>query len=332
MITRCSFFRTVIFFALAGILLAMILPSSIAAQMVSAFGPKQYTRIAGPPQIFTETFEYCGTAQSQIVVINGNANEKNRISSASIFLNGIEIIAPKDFNQKVTEIVKPVILADQNQLEIRLTSKPGSFLIVSVEFAASAAVLTAGRPGASLQDATTLLSAVAIINSGTTAAQNVQLTAITLDGATLTSPASLPFNLGDIPALGSEVLNANFSGGPFTPGGSYVLTLQGTYAVDTATYCFTLTSDLIIPPSAPGSALVTKVTVEPDSVFGAPFPHLPPINYSRVNPGGPPVPTAPFVPGTPTPNMTGALMPITSTSSMALLIPLHPLCSWQTTG
>lgn len=325
MITRCSFFRTVIFFALAGILLAMILPSSIAAQMVSAFGPKQYTRIAGPPQIFTETFEYCGTAQSQIVVINGNANEKNRISSASIFLNGIEIIAPKDFNQKVTEIVKPVILADQNQLEIRLTSKPGSFLIVSVEFAASAAVLTAGRPGASLQDATTLLSAVAIINSGTAAAQNVQLTAITLDGATLTSPASLPFNLGDIPALGSEVLNANFSGGPFTPGGSYVLTLQGTYAVDTATYCFTLTSDLIIPPSAPGSALVTKVTVEPDSVFGAPFPHLPPINYSRVNPGGPPVPTAPFVPGTPTPNMTGALMPITSTSSMALLSSPPPI-------
>lgn len=318
MFTRCSFFRTVILFALVGTLLATILPSSIAAQMTPAFGPKQYTRIAGPPQVFIETFEYCGTAPSKIVVINGNANGTNRISSASIYLNGIQIIAPKDFNQKVAEIVKPVVLADQNQLEIRLTSKPKSFLIVSVEFAASAAVLTAGQPGASLQDATTLLSAVAIINSGTAAAQNVQLTAITLDGATLTSPASLPFNLGDIPALGSEVLNANFSGGPFTPGDSYVLTLQGTYTVDTATYCFTFTSNLIIPPAAPGSAIITEVTVESDSVSDAPFPSLPPMHYDRANPGGPPVPTAPFVPGTPTPNSTGVLMPTRSASNMAL--------------
>ena len=302
MLAKRNFSRTVILFALVGTLLAMILPSSIAAQMTPAFGPKQYTRIAGKPQVFTETFEHCGTAPSQIVVINGNANGTNRISSASLFLNGIQIIAPSDFNQKVAEIVKPVVLADQNQLEIRLTSKPGSFLIVSVEFEASAAVLTAGMPGASLPDETTLLSAIAIINSGTAAAQDVELTAIMLDGATLTSPAFLPFNLGEIPALGSEVLNANFSGGPFSPGGSYVLTLQGTYAVDTATYCFTLTSDLIIPPGAPGSAPVTEVTVDPDSVSDAPFPPQPPIHYSRANPGGPPVPTAPFVPGTPTPH------------------------------
>jgi hypothetical protein len=104
-----------------------------AAPTIVAFGPWQYTRAAGRPETFTETFQYSGTSPCQLVVVNGNADGTQRISSASISLNGQKIVGPSDFNQQIGGIVKTVVLADQNQLSTTLRSKPGSFLTVSVE-------------------------------------------------------------------------------------------------------------------------------------------------------------------------------------------------------
>jgi len=104
-----------------------------AAPTIVAFGPWQYTREAGRPETFTETFQYSGTSPCQLVVVNGNADGTQRISSASISLNGQKIVGPSDFNQQIGGIVKTVVLADQNQLSTTLRSKPGSFLTVSVE-------------------------------------------------------------------------------------------------------------------------------------------------------------------------------------------------------
>ena len=169
----------------------------------------------------------------------------------------------------------------------------------------SSGVLTAGAPGVSLLNSTTLLSAIRIINTGSSPAENAQVTAITLSSGTLTSPASLPFRLGTIPLGGSAILNAGFSGGSFSPNGSFTLTVQGTFVVGVITYCFTLTANLVIPPAAPGSAPVNRVTVGPNSVSGAPFPHQPPSFDDDVNKSRRTIPTGPFVPGTPTPTSTG---------------------------
>src|SRR6266542_2517003 len=276
-----------------------------AAPMTIAFGPKQYTRAAGAPQTFTETFQHCGTAPCQIFVVNGSDTTK-RVSSASISLNGKQIIGPRDFNQQVERIVKPITLLDQNQLTITLSSSPGSSLIVSVECLAPAAVLEARAPGVSLLNPTTLLSAFSIANAGTVAAENVKVTAISLPGGTLTTP-TLPDNLGTIPAGGSTILNTNFTGGPFTPGGAYALTVEGTYQVGGFTFCFTLNITLRIPPSAPGSGPLGSVTVGSNSVTGAPFPPQPP-ELDNENGSLWTVPTGPFVPGTPTATSTNAQM------------------------
>src|SRR5713101_7997501 len=126
---------------------AVLFASSSAAQLAPTFGPKRYTRTAGRPQTFTETFPRCGGAPCQLVVVNGSADGSHRVSVASIFLDGVRILGPSDFNQQVCRIVKPVALAGNNQITIMLASKPGSFLTIDVECASFAALRIAQPPG-----------------------------------------------------------------------------------------------------------------------------------------------------------------------------------------
>lgn len=295
--------RSVLIVLLATSLASIFLATS-AAQETPAFGPTQFNRTAGPPNTFTETFQHCGTAPCRIVIVNGNADGSHRVSSATIYLNGVQIVGPNEFSPKVAKIIKPVVLTDNNQLTIRLASAPGSFLIVDVECATSPVVLVPGSPGVNLLDPNTLLSALPIINTGTAAAQNVMATGITLPGGTLTVPSSLPFNIGTIPAGGSTVLDADFSGGPFNPLTNYPLFVKGTYSVGASTYCFELNTVLTTPPAAPGFRPLGTVLVPSNFVSGGGFQHQPLDFDDEINPPKWSVPTAPFEPGTPTPTGT----------------------------
>jgi hypothetical protein len=276
-----------------------------AVGMTTVFGPEQYTRVPGAPATFTDTFEHCGTAPCELVVVNGDGTPKERISSATVELNGEEVINQRNFNPTVDQLVRPVTLADQNQLSVRLASKPGSFVTVSAQCRASLVNLSASSPGVSLQAEDSLLSAITIANDGTAAASDVEVTGITLAQGMLASPSPLPTSLGTIAADGSAVLNANFSGGPFVPGQSYTVTVEGTYTAQDSTYCFTLSADLVVPPAAPGSNTLSFIELEPDEVSGGGFPHQPlDFDEDEVNLPLWTVPTGPSVSGTPTPTGT----------------------------
>jgi hypothetical protein len=281
----------------------VVLSTTVAAATTTAFGPKQFNRTSGGPNVYTETFQHCGTSPCQIVIVNGNANGSNRVSSATISLNGVQIVGPNELNPRVDKIVKSVTLADANQLTVRLTSSPGSFLTIDVECEASPAALAIGPAGVDITNPNLLLSAFPIINNGTAAAENVTTTAISLTGGTLTVP-TLPFNLGTIAAGGSSVLDADFSGA-FGPTMSYLLNLKGTYNVGASTFCFDLSSTLTTPPGSPGSRVLGTITVDPNTVNNNNFPPQPPdFDEDETNPARWTVPTAPFVAGIPTPGGT----------------------------
>jgi hypothetical protein len=125
--------------------LALIAPAF--AQTV-LFGPKQYTRTAGPPNQFTDTFTVPAgtTAPYTLHVVNGNANGTNRISSATVKLNGTQILDPSDFGPNVAVLDRTVTLQATNTIEIRLTSAPGSFLTISVLDTSAGTVPTALTP------------------------------------------------------------------------------------------------------------------------------------------------------------------------------------------
>src|SRR5205823_8907919 len=131
------------------------------AEMTPIFGPKQYVRSTVAPQTSRDAFSRCGSQPAQIVVINGNANGTRRVnSSASVWLNGVQVVAPSELNQQVTRIVKPVTLRDLNQLMVVLSSAPRSFLIIEVDVLASPVILSVGGDGASLLDSGALATAL----------------------------------------------------------------------------------------------------------------------------------------------------------------------------
>ena len=111
---------------------------SIFASMVqgaATFGPKQYLRSQGPTQSFTDTFSPCGAGACQLVVVNGNPDGSARVSSASVFLNGVELVGVRNLNQRVERLAFPVTLLESNEVRVELGSAPGSFLTVTVECA-----------------------------------------------------------------------------------------------------------------------------------------------------------------------------------------------------
>jgi hypothetical protein len=116
----------------------VMLPVPVAEAQVAAntpvFGPQTYTRTTGAPNEYTTTF----TAPPWIVspfnlhIVNGDASGKNRISSATIALNGVQIAGPSDFNQNVATIDRSATLQATNTLQVTLASKPGSYLTINV--------------------------------------------------------------------------------------------------------------------------------------------------------------------------------------------------------
>ncbi len=287
---------------------SLLLASAGAAETTPAFGPKEFSRIAGRPQTFTETFERCGTSACQIVVTNGNPDGTSRISSASISVNGVEIVRARDLNQKVDRIVRPVDLGEENELTLRLASKPGGFLRVTLECEGSGAELVALAPGADLPNSTTLLSALMVGNTGTVDAEAVEVSEISLEGGTLISPIPLPFGLGTIAANGGAVLESTYSGA-FAPASSHLLSLKGKYAVGADSFCFELATSLTTPPASPGSALLKTVEVPANFVEGAPFPPRDPQGGLGLNNAVRTIPTGPFVAPGPPSSVTELLPP-----------------------
>lgn len=126
----------------------LLLVTDVASAQTVLFGSKTYTRTAGPPNQFSDTFPLPvgATPPYTLHVVNGNANGTNRMSSATVKLNGTEMLGPSDFGQNVAVLDRIVTLQASNTLEIRLTSAPGSFIVVTVLATGAGAQPTALTP------------------------------------------------------------------------------------------------------------------------------------------------------------------------------------------
>jgi hypothetical protein len=93
-----------------------------------------FVRHTGAPTVSTRSFTVLDTDISYILKIrNGDSKGNNRVSNAVIKLNEVVVAGPKDFNQKVSEIVIPVTLQTSNEISVELRSAPGSQITIFVE-------------------------------------------------------------------------------------------------------------------------------------------------------------------------------------------------------
>jgi hypothetical protein len=97
------------------------------------FGPESFIRGTGKPVTVAKDFSVQQQALSySLRVQNGSPEGEAQVSSATVSLNGSEILGQKDFSQKTRIYEKPVTLNEDNSLNIKLNSVPGSYLVVSV--------------------------------------------------------------------------------------------------------------------------------------------------------------------------------------------------------
>ena len=98
------------------------------------FGPVTYTRTSGPPTEVLETIARPPTltAPFRLQIQNGDPDGSHRLSSATITLNGTPVAGPADFTPGVAGVERSVTLQPANTLQLRLTSPPGAFLVLTL--------------------------------------------------------------------------------------------------------------------------------------------------------------------------------------------------------
>jgi hypothetical protein len=133
------------------------------------FGPAQYTRTTGPPNPFSEKIALPATliAPFRLHVQNGTPDGTRRVSSATITVNSIQVAGQSEFNQQVATFDRTVALQSNNTLQVRLTSAPESFLILTLFGTLRPPTLTSLQPPALpvTQGGTGMLTATITLSS-----------------------------------------------------------------------------------------------------------------------------------------------------------------------
>jgi len=128
---------------------ALLLVQASTVQGVTLFGPEKYERTKGPPDIYNEAVTAtAGTAA--LIIRNGAENDKHRVTSARVFMNGKEVLSPRDFKKKTHVLEVPVNMGAMNDIQVQLMGKPGTYFILEITRAVPPISLSVLEPAGDL--------------------------------------------------------------------------------------------------------------------------------------------------------------------------------------
>jgi glucodextranase-like protein len=117
------------------VLLLALLGTPCFAGTFTAFGPQVYVRGTGTPVTVTNTFTILNpNTQYTLRVRNGGLvdDTTDRVSSTTVTVNGVIVVAPNDLNQNIAEVDKPVTLLASNQIDVQVRGAPGGTLSIDI--------------------------------------------------------------------------------------------------------------------------------------------------------------------------------------------------------
>jgi Glucodextranase, domain B/Carboxypeptidase regulatory-like domain len=128
------------------LVLFLLLGTLPAAAHVTVFGPKVYNAAKGAPQTVSETIALAGPCDLTPNAVYTLVVKNDGVSSASIRINGTEVVAERDFNQQATTIERNVTLAAANTLAatIKGGSRDGTLTVSIRRHIETGSVDTAG--------------------------------------------------------------------------------------------------------------------------------------------------------------------------------------------
>lgn len=164
-----------------------------ATQSRLVFGQERFTRSTGAPDTQSRQFTVPAyvTAPFTLDIINGNPGSGNgaipdAVSSASLILDGHEVVAEREFSKTTPRITKEISLtAGAHSLEVRLNSAPDSYIRVSIGGVIALGDLTQPRSG----HTAILLADNSVLFAGGMSNSTAQRTAERFDVATLKATA-----------------------------------------------------------------------------------------------------------------------------------------------
>lgn len=118
------------------LIISFALSTIASAEETTVFGPETFIRGKGGPQVIEKTFFIDSIAWVfTLQVQNGiPASSAERVSGATIILNGIPVASRKDINKQVEtfEIPITILVKGENILGVELKGSPGSFISVKI--------------------------------------------------------------------------------------------------------------------------------------------------------------------------------------------------------
>lgn len=101
----------------------------------TVFGPQTYVRASGTPVTVTTNFTVLNpNTQFTLRVHNGSLVDSSTdlVSSTTVTVNGVVIVAPNDLNQNIAEVDKPVTLQASNEIDVQVRGAPGGTMTVDI--------------------------------------------------------------------------------------------------------------------------------------------------------------------------------------------------------
>jgi hypothetical protein len=106
--------------------------SASTSAVRTIYGPHVFTRDNGAPA--AETFTLAGYAPTATLhIVNGTPDAQHRVTSATINVDGVDVVRESDFKKSVAELTVPITLANPSTVSVQLAGQPGSQVTISIE-------------------------------------------------------------------------------------------------------------------------------------------------------------------------------------------------------